>query len=109
MNRTSRYNALLGAGLASLVVGFAVFPAVFQKRHNHNYTHQKEPLSPNLAMRGAYINSGSCDIGADPNWQIINGRRVNLSRDMLSSVSEAEIAAFRRIQQEKKEAAGASK
>lgn len=39
--------------------------AVFQKRHNHNYTHQKEPLSPNLAMRGAYINSGSTDIGED--------------------------------------------
>jgi hypothetical protein len=47
--------------------------------------------------------------GADPNWQVINGRRVNLSRDTLSAVSEAEIAAFRRIQQEKKEAAGASK
>ena len=89
----------------------------FQKSQNHNYTQQKEPLSPNLAVRGAYLNSGSRDIGkevradfskatpsitaravagADPSWQMINGRRVNINRDILSTVSEEELAEFRR-------------
>jgi len=70
----------------------------FQKSQNHNYTQQKEPLSPNLGVRGAYLNSGSRDIGADPSWQMINGRRVNVNRDILSTVSEEELAEFRRRQ-----------
>lgn len=96
MNRTRR-NAILGVGLGVAVGLFSVFPMFFQQRQAHNFSQQEGPLSPNLVGRGAFVNAGSRDVGADPNWKTVNGRRVNVSPDVLSSISDEELEEFKRL------------
>lgn len=61
-------NLLYGAGLAAVGLGFAVLPLYLGKRTGKNLTTQHDPLGGHQVMRGAYINSGSHDAGADPSW-----------------------------------------
>lgn len=62
-------NLVYAAGLAVVGGAFAVLPMWYSQRAPKNLTTQKEALGGHQVMRGAYINSGSSDAGADPDWQ----------------------------------------
>lgn len=62
-------NILYGSGLFFVACCFASAPAFLKAPEN--LTTKKTPLNGGQIMRGAYINSGSQDAGADPDW--ING------------------------------------
>jgi hypothetical protein len=63
-------NRLYGGGLVLMASGFALFPLYMQRAHaGNNLTHQADPLMGHQTMRGAYVNSGSKDVGADPDWE----------------------------------------
>ena len=58
-----------GVDDAAEVVAAVGFPLLIKAQHaGHNLTTQKEPLTGSQSMRGAYLNTGSQDAGADPNW-----------------------------------------
>lgn len=64
-------NLVVGGGLAILACGAALFPYVYtkrMKREHLNLTQKHEALQGSQVIRGAYINTGSKDIGADPDW-----------------------------------------
>lgn len=61
-------NLVYAAGLAAIGITFAVLPAWYSQRAPKNLTTQKEALGGHQVMRGAYMNSGSADAGADPDW-----------------------------------------
>ncbi len=52
-----------------MAAGFACAPLYLKAPEN--LTNKKSALNGGQIMRGAYINSGSHDAGADPNW--VNG------------------------------------
>ncbi len=52
-----------------MVAGFASIPLLLKaKFEGQNLTTQKGALGGNASMRGAYMNWGSKDVGADPDW-----------------------------------------
>jgi len=58
------------AGISLCCLAFA-YPFLFVNKHTKQQRHDpSRPLPPNVSMRGAYINSGSKDIGPDPDAQI---------------------------------------
>jgi len=63
-------NLLYAGGLAAGAGVFASAP-LWLRREGVNLTSQEKPLQPSQVMRGAYVNSGSRDVGADPAW--VNG------------------------------------
>ncbi|KAG7395189.1 hypothetical protein PHYBOEH_004143 [Phytophthora boehmeriae] len=77
----ARKRAAAAKGGNGAVLGFAVvvaagffsipFVAHFSKRGN--FTAQENPLNASQVRRGAYANSGSRDVGADPDWDIATG------------------------------------
>ena len=59
-----------GAGLLVIVAAFGAYP-IWAGKHStggKSLTTRPEALGGHQVMRGAYINSGSIDAGADPNW-----------------------------------------
>lgn len=62
-------NIAYGLGLFIVACGFASAPAFLKAPEN--LTTKKGSLNGGQIMRGAYINSGSHDAGADPDW--VNG------------------------------------
>ena len=42
-------------------------------RQTANFTAQKDPLNSSQIRRGAYLNSGSRDAGAGPDWDLSTG------------------------------------
>jgi hypothetical protein len=80
-------NALYAGGLVVMAGFFAVFPFLFSKGQGHNHTLSNSPLPPTMVMRGAYVNSGSKDIGVDPQWQ--------RGKDILSTVTPEQLEEFR--------------
>ena len=76
--RVSTRNAASAAALLLLVGAFASAPMIIKARHGgKNLTTQSQPLTGSQTMRGAYMNTGSQDAGADPNW--VGGRYVGKS------------------------------
>ena len=72
--RVSR-NTVYASALVVLVGVFAATPLIIKARQGEaNLTSQAKPLSGSQIMRGAYLNTGSKDAGADPNW--VGGRYV---------------------------------
>lgn len=49
-----------------------------QRRLTGNLYASDKPLSGNQIMRGPYINTGSKDVGPDPNWDHATGRCVRV-------------------------------
>ena len=71
-----------GRGVVWLVVALGAsafaFPFVFAKSKGiGNRVDFSKPLSPSATMRGAYLNTGSRDIGPDPNWDRERGVYVS--------------------------------
>lgn len=94
--------------LAVTVVGFASAPLILkalQDSRGVNLTRQEAPLTGSQVMRGAFLNTGSKDIGPDPQWQ--NGKYVS-SREAAATFapSPEDIAAARQRLEAKKAAAG---
>lgn len=68
-------NRIYAAGLVVVTGIFAGVPLWMKHRQDGaNLTTQAKPLLGSQTMRGAYANTGSKDVGADPAWQ--NGRYV---------------------------------
>ncbi|KAF0696543.1 Aste57867_12736 [Aphanomyces stellatus] len=69
------------AGLASYALPFLVV----QGKKGQNTLEKDGPLSTTEIRRGAFLNSGSKDIGPDPNWDFktnsYKGRRTPYPRD----------------------------
>lgn len=61
---------LVIAALLTVASTFAALPLLIKERTGQaNLTTQSKPLTGSQIMRGAYLNSGSKDAGADPDWQ----------------------------------------
>ncbi len=57
-----------------LIGGFASLPFVIKWRQgSDNLTQRPGALGGNAIMRGPYTNSGSRDVGADPDWDMKTG------------------------------------
>ena len=78
----------IALGAAAIAVTAFVLPvyllqknaqAVKNREKGALSTDQKEPLPINAVKRGVFINSGSRDAGADPNWK--GGRYVGRRND----------------------------
>ncbi|KAK4534266.1 hypothetical protein CDCA_CDCA01G0291 [Cyanidium caldarium] len=71
-----------GRGVVWLVVALGAsafaFPFVFAKSKGIGSSVDfAKPLTPSVTMRGAYLNTGSRDIGPDPNWDRERGVYVS--------------------------------
>lgn len=71
---TKRKNNLLVAGIVVLcTAGMGAFPVYYMqtmKKHNLNLTTSEGALSGQAVIRGVFLNSGSKDVGADPDWDV---------------------------------------
>uniref|UniRef100_A0AAV1VDY3 Uncharacterized protein n=1 Tax=Peronospora matthiolae TaxID=2874970 RepID=A0AAV1VDY3_9STRA len=56
-----------------MAAGFFSIPFVAHYTKTANFTAQKDPLNSSQIRRGAYLNSGSRDAGADPDWDLSTG------------------------------------
>ena len=68
LSRSAR-NRLLAGGLLLCGGFFLAAPLLIKRLYDgRNLTVSTSPLSGNAIMRGAYVNSGSRDVGPDPDW-----------------------------------------
>ncbi len=105
MNLRTR-NLAYASGLVVMCGVFAAVPFLITAAHPGNLTTQDAPLKPSQVMRGAYINSGSQDVGADPAWK--TGRYVPTGAAHFDP-SGADVAAARaRLDARKREALAAA-
>jgi hypothetical protein len=69
-------NAAYVVGLLALTGSFAAYPFL-ASRGSTNLTLRDQGLTGSQIMRGAYVNSGSHDVGLDPDWDpVTRTRRV---------------------------------
>lgn len=62
-------NRALGAALVVVITGIGLVPiAVKRARGERSLFASEQPLTGSQIMRGAYINSGSQDVGPDPDY-----------------------------------------
>lgn len=62
-------NYALGAALVVVIGGIGLVPlAVKKSRGEKSLFRSEEPLTGSQIMRGNYINSGSKDVGPDPDY-----------------------------------------
>jgi len=88
----SFYGGVLGLG----VLGFASVPFVLHRlAGGHSMTTQAKPLAGHQTMRGAYVNSGSRDAGADPDWVVAGGKLEYKGRSGELVATPEELAAAR--------------
>ncbi len=72
-------NRLYVGGLGIMVTLFGLTPLMLKYRNEgHNLTTQDKPLTGSQIMRGAYLNTGSRDAGADPDWD--NGKYIGAKK-----------------------------
>ena len=70
MSRTQR-NILVAGFFTLFAGGMGVIPLYFSSRfksQNINLTTTDNPLAGQAVVRGAFVNSGSKDVGPDPDW-----------------------------------------
>ena len=66
-------NVLVGIGLVGLGLLGASFPLILTKTRPSNTISTDGPLSGQTIMRGPYVNTGSQDIGPDPDYDVKTG------------------------------------
>ena len=66
-------NLLVGAVLVCFGLGAASFPLLLTNLHTGNTIDTQDALNPTVTMRGPYINTGSRDIGPDPDYDVKTG------------------------------------
>lgn len=88
--RTLRNLAYAG-GLLAFAGTFAIAP-ILMNRDRPNLTTSNKGLTGSQIMRGAYANTGSHDVGPDPDW--VNGRYVGRGSDF--NPSEEQLAEQRK-------------
>lgn len=71
LHQSNKY--LFASGLVVLVAGGALFPYWYSGRGVH--IDRSKSLPDQAAVRGAYINSGSKDVGPDPKAGAYNVRK----------------------------------
>ena len=82
-------NRVYLAGLLGLVAFFGSAPLLLKQRNSgNNLTTQEQPLTGSQIMRGAYLNTGSKDVGNDPDWH--NGKYIGSQKTPLSFQPTAE-------------------
>ena len=62
-------NGALAAGLAAFGIACGLAPLLYARAVPRNLYAQEGPLSGSAVSRGPFLNSGSRDVGADPDWQ----------------------------------------
>ncbi|RYG49073.1 hypothetical protein EON67_07005 [archaeon] len=68
------------AGLFVMAGSFALAPFYLRYRNQgNNLTLSDKPLTGSQIMRGAYMNTGSKDVGRDPDWDAATGRYMGSS------------------------------
>ena len=64
---------MMAGGLGIFALGAALFPLFYVRYLGpQNLTTSTEKLSGQTVIRGAFMNSGSKDAGADPDWDFAN-------------------------------------
>jgi hypothetical protein len=101
-------NVLMAGGLVAFAGFFAFSPLLIKKHHTKNLTTSATPLGGNAIMRGAYINTGSRDVGPDPDWDWKNGMYHGKS-DRNFNPSDDDVRVQREAFERKKEAAAAAR
>ena len=66
-------NILVGAGLVCFGLCASSFPLLLTKMKKGNTIDTQEALNPTATMRGPYVNTGSRDIGPDPDYDVKTG------------------------------------
>ena len=72
----ARRNLFVAAGLVAFVGCTASVPWFVSQRMfaGKNLQQSDKALTGSQVQRGAYMNTGSTDIGPDPNWDFKNGK-----------------------------------
>ena len=78
-------NLAVGGVVAAFAFGMSLYPMFAVRRHQEGGLQQRDDsLSGSQIQRGQYLNTGSTDIGRDPDWDFQNnewrGRRVEIKR-----------------------------
>jgi hypothetical protein len=97
-------NVAYAAGLLLFAGTFAVAPILMNKGRP-NLTTSEKGLTGSQVMRGAYANTGSHDIGPDPDW--VNGRYMGKHSDF--NPSEEQLAEQRKKLEERLKQLGLEK
>ena len=67
-------NRVVIAALGALVAGMTVGPSLYMKsKAPQPIVQRSEKLTGSQVQRGMYMNSGSKDAGADPDWDMKTG------------------------------------
>ncbi|MEM1010191.1 MAG: hypothetical protein AAGJ35_14450 [Myxococcota bacterium] len=66
MSKSGKAMALVGSLALVGVMGF--FPYMFMRNQQKSMQNSPDPLNPSQIRRGQFMNSGSKDVGIDPNW-----------------------------------------
>ena len=99
-------NRLYAGGLVLLVGFFGSAPMLLKARNEgKNLTHQEAPLTGSQIMRGAFMNTGSKDVGPDRDWK--NGVYIGPHKGGVAfDPSAQDIAEARARLEERKRALG---
>ncbi|KAH7423947.1 hypothetical protein KP509_12G082500 [Ceratopteris richardii] len=62
-------NSVVAGGLVLFAAAGVAFPFYFVSKNRKPVLDPSKPLPPQAVMRGPYINTGSRDVGPDPNSQ----------------------------------------
>ena len=75
---------MVAGGLSLFALGMSLFPMWYLTRQKQNLTTTPKALGGESIVRGAYVNSGSKDIGVDPDWDPVNrtwrGRKIMIKK-----------------------------
>jgi hypothetical protein len=102
-------NRVYMGGLVALCAFFGSAPLILKQRNDgNNLTTQEKPLTGSQIMRGAFLNTGSKDVGRDKDWD--NGVYVGKYKSGASFNPSAEDLAEARLKLEaQKKALGMAK
>ena len=113
LSRSAR-NGVFAVGLLCMAGTFAAVPWIAARRSSptgerRNLTLQPGALSPAAVSRGAFLNTGTRDVGADPSWtKGADGSMVWTGKAGVT-VPESEVAEFKRARAAARAAVAAGK
>ena len=70
--QSSHSHLIVGGMLALFGGGMFLVPWIFMQKMNRNITLQTKPLTRAQVQRGPFVNAGTTDVGADPDWDPVD-------------------------------------
>ncbi|CAM9427849.1 unnamed protein product [Chrysoparadoxa australica] len=69
----ARRNLLIGSGVVACACFMGAIPYMVSRSAPRNLSHTEAGLTGSQVQRGVYLNTGSKDVGIDPDWDMKAG------------------------------------